>query len=620
MQNLPFDHLFCNFIPGQSLSGKLDALMIEHAELSREERTLTLWLFSEVYLTQKDEAALKDGLQAQYGLRRVELNLRFPESLLPNMDFRDLAQVFIKAYSPAAGSLAGAKYELESGKLTIHLPANGKADLEPHIPKAQNFLKSRFGTSPEIEITAHSALEGRALFDETARIRREAMAQAPAVQVKEAAKKTSSTSSSAQPSGDMIFGRPFGGEVVKMKDLNLDMYRVVVAGKVFAVNHKELKKRNAWVVSFDVTDYTSSVRINQFMENDKAKPILSGISPGMWVKIQGKMTFDRYDNEMVMQPNAIVKLQAPVRMDTAPEKRVELHLHTNMSSMDALTSVFPKAGPDRNVIKRAESWGHKAIAITDHGGAQSFPNAMHSAKNIKILYGCEGYYVNDRIAVHGTLDASFDDEYVAFDLETTGLSSQHDTIIEIGAAIMKRDQVLDTFQTFVSPGRKLLPKIIELTGITERMLLDDGISKRQAAEMFSRMFGERTLIVAYNAQFDLCFLYYFLAQFGMADVLKGAKMLDALTVYKDRRPFPHKLCNAVDAYQLKTQNTHRAIDDARATLELEQEEQDLERYVNLFGYNPRFGLPKPTIHSVQYLPQGYNRTGKLYEDLQPAFL
>ena len=109
---------------------------------------------------------------------------------------------------------------------------------------------------------------------------------------------------------------------------------------------------------------------------------------------------------MVMQPNAIVKLQAPVRIDTAPEKRVELHLHTNMSSMDALTSVFPKAGPDRNVIKRAESWGHKAIAITDHGGAQSFPNAMHSAKNIKILYGCEGYYVNDgddRIAVHGSL-------------------------------------------------------------------------------------------------------------------------------------------------------------------------------------------------------------------------
>ena len=221
MQNLPFDHLFCNFIPGETLLGKLDALVIEHAELSREERTLTLWLFSETYLTQKDEAALKDGLQAQYGLRRVELNLRFPESLLPNMDFRDLAQVFIKAYSPAAGSLAGAKYALENNKLTIHLPANGKADLEPHIPKAQNFLKARFGIAPEIEITAHSALEGRALFDETARIRRETMAQAPAVQVKEAAKKPASSSSSQAPSGDMIFGRPFGGEVVKLSLIHI---------------------------------------------------------------------------------------------------------------------------------------------------------------------------------------------------------------------------------------------------------------------------------------------------------------------------------------------------------------------------------------------------------------
>ena len=473
MQNLPFDHLFPNFIKPAGLEGELETLVIEHADLLREERALELWLFGEHYLTQKQEMLLEDALQTQYGLRRVTVHLHFPQSLLPEMDFRDLAQVFIKAYSPAAGSLAGAKYELTEEKLTIRLPANGKAELETHIPKAQNFLKARFGMAPEIEIAAHSALEGKALFDETARIRREAMAQAPAVQVKEAAKKAPSSTSSQAPTGDMIFGRPFGGEVVKMKDLNLDMYRVVVAGKVFAVNHKELKKRNAWVVSFDVTDYTSSVRINQFMENDKAKPILSGVSVGMWVKIQGKMTFDRYDNEMVMQPNAIVKISAPVRTDTAPEKRVELHLHTNMSSMDALTSVFPKAGPDRNVIKRAESWGHKAIAITDHGGAQSFPNAMHSAKNIKILYGCEGYYVNDvddRIAVHGSLDASFDEEYVAFDLETTGLSSQHDTIIEIGAAIMKRDQVIDTFQTFVDPGRKLLPKIIELTGITDKML------------------------------------------------------------------------------------------------------------------------------------------------------
>lgn len=221
------------------------------------------------------------------------------------------------------------------------------------------------------------------------------------------------------------------------------------------------------------------------------------------------------------------------------------------------------------------------------------------------------------------------DSVLVLDTETTGISCKKDEIIEL--AVLKAGQAedglceLETMDEFIrlSDGRHLPDKIVELTGITEQMLLDDGIAKQQAAEMFARMFGERTLIVAYNAQFDLCFLYYFLAQFGMADVLKGAQMLDALTIYKDRRPFPHKLCNAVEAYQLKTQNTHRAIDDARATLELlaamEQEQQDLDRYVNLFGYNPKFGAPKPAIHSITYRPQGYNRTGKLYEE-EPAFL
>lgn len=178
---------------------------------------------------------------------------------------------------------------------------------------------------------------------------------------------------------------------------------------------------------------------------------------------------------MVLQPNAMEKIEAPKRRDTYPEKRVELHLHTTMSSMDALTDTGA-------AVKRAASWGHRAIAITDHGGAQSFPDAMKAAskakvagtdQNIKILYGCEGYYVNDvddRIAVHGEEDFSFDGEYVAFDLETTGLSSLHDTIIEIGAAIMKGNEVLSTFQTFVDPHRPLQPKIVDLTGISNQML------------------------------------------------------------------------------------------------------------------------------------------------------
>ena len=171
----------------------------------------------------------------------------------------------------------------------------------------------------------------------------------------------------------------------------------------------------------------------------------------------------------------------------------------------------------------------------------------------------------------------------------------------------------------LSPGRRLPAVITNLTGITEQMLADEGLEKPAVAERFAGMLRDgRTLIVAYNAQFDLCFLYFFLLAYGLADALHGVKMLDAMTVYKDRRPYPHKLANAVEAYQLRTQNTHRAIDDAAATLELleamEAECADLERYINLFGYNPRFGVPKPAIGSITYRPQGYNRTEKLYEE------
>ena len=218
------------------------------------------------------------------------------------------------------------------------------------------------------------------------------------------------------------------------------------------------------------------------------------------------------------------------------------------------------------------------------------------------------------------------DAVVVLDTETTGISCKRDEIIELAALRASITDggytVEETMDEFIrlSPGCSIPPQIIQLTGITPEMIREDGISKQEAAEAFASMLSHgRTLIVAYNAQFDLCFLYFFLQKLGLADCLKGVKMLDAMTVYKDRRDYPHKLCNAVDAYQLKTQNTHRAIDDAMATLELleamEREKNDLEHYVNLFGYNPKFGVSGPRISSVTYLPQGYDRSRPLYEAL-----
>ncbi len=568
MNEVYFPALFPGFPLPEELAEALGRLAVVHAELDRETRTIRLDAQAEQYLAEKQLQALCRDIEKEYGLRELKLSVRYPASELPNMDFRDLAQVFIRAFSPSAAILAGAGYEVTDEAVIIRLKANGKDSILQNAKKAEQFLRDRFGVSKKIEVEAHSNLEGRALFEETARIRAEALKNAPAItaSVPQGGAKSSggAASTPAEPTGALFYGRPFAGKPVRMEELNLDMFRVIVEGKVFAVQHRELKKRGAWVICFDMTDYTSSVRVNQFMEAAKAKPIIDNVQPGMWLRVQGKMSFDRYDNEMVLQPNAMEKIEAPKRRDTYPEKRVELHLHTTMSSMDALTDTGA-------AVKRAASWGHRAIAITDHGGAQSFPDAMKAAskakvagtdQNIKILYGCEGYYVNDvddRIAVHGDGDFSFDEEYVAFDLETTGLSSLHDTIIEIGAAIMKGNEVLSTFQTFVDPHRPLQPKIVDLTGINDQMLAGQpDIS--EAMPKFLEYVGNRPLC-AHNADFDIGFVTAACEKLGLPF---HPTYVDTLILAQNLMPElgKYKLNIVADALSLPDFNHHRASDDA----------------------------------------------------------
>ena len=211
------------------------------------------------------------------------------------------------------------------------------------------------------------------------------------------------------------------------------------------------------------------------------------------------------------------------------------------------------------------------------------------------------------------------DNIIVLDTETTGFSPRREEIIELAMLRVSRGGETQEYDNFIrlSPGRSIPPKIVELTGITDAMLENEGVSKEEACADLAEMLSlERPLVVAYNAQFDLGFLYYFLNGFGKAGVLKNVHMLDALTVYRNRRPFPHKLCNAVEAYSLVSQNTHRAIDDTKATYELlcamDAEEPDLHRYINLFGYSEKYGVSGQRISSVTYRPQGYENKTKLY--------
>ena len=216
------------------------------------------------------------------------------------------------------------------------------------------------------------------------------------------------------------------------------------------------------------------------------------------------------------------------------------------------------------------------------------------------------------------------DRLVLFDTETTGLLFSRDEIIEFAAVVVEnRSGVPTVVQEYdeliaLSPGGFVPPKIEQLTGISTQDLRERGLPKARVAQDIARMLKGNTLLLAYNAHFDLSFLYYFLLRHGDPMVLKGKDKLDLLTVYKDRRPYPHKLCNAIEAYGLtgKVVNSHRAVDDVIATVavmeEMEKEHPDLERYVNLFGYNPKFGIDGKPIGSVTYKPQPYNSTKALY--------
>ena len=214
---------------------------------------------------------------------------------------------------------------------------------------------------------------------------------------------------------------------------------------------------------------------------------------------------------------------------------------------------------------------------------------------------------------------------IVFDVETTGTNSKKDEIIEIAMLRVASEQgvpvIAGEYDAFIglSPGKKLPAIITEITGITEQQLHDEGVPKDEACDKITDMLsGGGLLLAAYNAQFDLGFLFHFLNGYNKAGLLKNAKMLDALTVYKDRKPYPHKLSDAAIAYSLSTDNAHRAYADAKVTFELlcemGRESDDLFRYVNLFGYNPKYGVSGSKISSVRYLPQGYDRVRKLYEN------
>jgi DNA polymerase-3 subunit alpha (Gram-positive type) len=363
-----------------------------------------------------------------------------------------------------------------------------------------------------------------------------------------------------EPVQPLCIGRPIEAEPMPIHDIADEMRRAVIEGRVFSVDRRTLPSGRT-LVQFNITDETDSITAKLFVQGDRQLQAVEPLEEGTYVRIQGQVQFDTYAKELVFMVQDMQPAEPPVREDRAEVKRVELHLHTTMSALDGVT-------PFSEYVKQAARWGHRAIAITDHGGVQAFPEAYAAGKKhgVKVILGVEAYVVDDGSPiVYREAPVALDDKtvYVVFDTETTGLNAREDTLIELAAVKVQGGEIIDTFATLIDPERKVPQKIQELTGISQEML--EGQPKLAEAMARFREFAAGSVLVAHNAEFDVGFLGHAAERLGqppwtepVIDTLALARAL-----YPEERNY--KLKTLTQKFNVELVNHHRALADAEAT-------------------------------------------------------
>ncbi|HHW02818.1 MAG TPA: PolC-type DNA polymerase III [Thermoanaerobacterales bacterium] len=393
----------------------------------------------------------------------------------------------------------------------------------------------------------------------------------------------------------IILGKTIPGNPVPIKDALTESQDITVQGEIFKIEKRELKNKNI-LITFALTDYTGSIPVKLFLSGEK-KVIEDKIKNGLWVKARGKIENNKYSQEFELLPYDINLASKPVRQDSYPEKRVELHLHTRYSAMDAICS--PK-----EVINLVKSWGHKAVAFTDHGVIQSYPEIYEDARGsgIKPIYGVEAYVFDDEFPVmENPPDSELSDAtFVVVDIETTGLSFESDEIIEIGAVKLKNGDIIDRFASFVKPSKPLPASIISLTGITNEMVSSAPPLKEVLAS-FITFLGDG-IFVAHNAQFDSGFIRRDCEKLGLSF---DNKILDTLSlcqiIYKDLKN--HRLDTVAKKLDIKMGNHHRAVDDANtAALILKELLNHIEKagIKNISNINRIYNSNNGIVHLNSY--------------------
>ncbi len=551
------------------------ALTLRRVSISKKTGEMCVHLCADRLFKREEYKRVHHALSAAFPAVGVRLRLTYPS--LKERAEQDICSVtpllieLVRHESPGSVPFllnGDTDFSLQEGVFTIH--ATGEEGVA--YMRARNvdklfsaLLKDLFSIEAKTVIEVAGSEQKRLARIRAQRLAEEArLAEETARGVREegAGKKKSAPQEAA-------YGRVIHDEATPMNEITEDIGRMTVKGEVAALEMRDTKNGQSKIVTFSMTDHKGSVNCKLFLGGrrqsedgsveEQAEKLRAALKDGLWVKARGNYRYDDYKREMVLMVSDVMSVPKPVREDNAPRKRVELHLHTQMSTMDACASA-------KALISQAAAWGHSAIAITDHGVVQAFPEAFGAVrgKDIKFIPGCEGYLIEDapEIVAGGDHRALEDAAFVVLDFETTGLNPNIDEIIEIGAVRLEHGREVGEFSQLIDPGRAIPEKVVELTGINAAMLA----GQPTLAEVFPKFakFLEGAVLVAHNASFDMAFLRRAFQRFGKE---LDAPILDTLALarnaYKELRN--HKLGTVCKHLDVSLKNAHRAVHDARAT-------------------------------------------------------
>ncbi len=544
-------------------------------------RTVSFYLrFSEL-IDFESTLKFENSIRAGFAIERVNILCFYPSELFTAEYFNVLKEKLKRKLSTVNGFLDDCVVSLENNVINIELKNGGyellmKSDF---CRELSSIIRQEFSLDYKVQLTGELTVDN----ESHEKLMADTIASLP--KHTEQFNGSASQSSKPQPEKAVSFrevplsglelsvpfeddlGKLLRGREIKQTSVSISEAikmlnnKVTIWGDVFSCEQKEIKDERT-VFTFTITDYTGSVLIKVFEKNDKIKESgLSQIKKGSTIIVNGRIDFDNFAKDISIMADSIVLANRIMKKDTAEVKRVELHMHTAMSSMDAVT-------PAAELIKRAHDWGHPAVAITDHGNVQAFPEAMNTVSgfkdDFKVLYGCEAYIVNDideQRILNIDDERSINDDIIVFDIETTGLNSQHDRITEIGAIKVRGLQIIDEFRTFVNPHMSIPHEISELTGITNAMV-EDAPDEDDAIRDFMKFCGDDPVLVAHNAGFDTSFVNQSCKR---SNIKFDYKYIDTVVLCKSALPSlnKHKLDVIAKHLKLGKFEHHRAIDDAR---------------------------------------------------------